>query len=189
MTGGQIALLVGIIVIVLVLIIVTWIISTLNGFRRMIVKIDESESGIDVALTKRYDLLTKMVSATKGYAKHEAQTLEKVVSMRNPGSNASMQEKQDFANQLTAGMASLNVVVERYPDLKASEQFTNLQRASVDVEENLQAARRVYNANVSYYNQKIVVFPGSIIANWKQFTKREFFEAEAAKRADVAFDF
>lgn len=189
MNAGTIVLIVVGAILLVVVIIVGWIISTLNAFRRMIVKIDESESGIDVQLTKRFDLLTKMVQATKGYAKHEQETLTKVIAMRNPGSNASLAEKQEFANQLTQGLASLNVVIERYPELKANEQFTNLQRASVDVEENLQAARRVYNANVSHYNQKIVVFPASMIANWKGFTKREFFEAEATKREDVKFDF
>ncbi len=189
MGTGQVVLIVVLAVVAVILIIVGWIISTINAFRRMIVKIDESESGIDVQLTKRFDLLTKMVQATKGYAKHEQETLSKVIAMRNPGSNATLAEKTEFANQLTQGLASLNVVVERYPELKASEQFTNLQRASVDVEENLQAARRVYNANVSHYNQKIVVFPASMIANWKGFTKRDFFEAEATKREDVKFDF
>ena len=86
-------------------------------------------------------------------------------------------------------MARLNVVVEQYPQLRASENFAKLQNASAEVEENLQAARRVYNANVSYYNQKIVVFPSSMIANWKGFTKRDFFEAEASKRQDVEFKF
>lgn len=155
----------------------------------MIVKVDEAESGIDVALTKRFDLLTKMVSATKGYAEHERKTLESVVSMRQPAHGAPIGEKQAFANQLSDTMARLNVVVEQYPQLRASENFAKLQTASSEVEENLQAARRVYNANVSYYNQKIVVFPSSMIANWKGFAKRDFFEAEAQKRQDVEFKF
>ena len=171
------------------LIVVSWIISTMNAFRRMLVKIDESESSIDVALTKRYDLLTKMFSAAKGYMKHEAETLQKVVAMRQPGHQASITEKQDFANELTRGLQAINVVVEQYPDLKASKNIEKLQDASMEVEENLQAARRVYNSNVSYYNQKVVVFPSNIIANWKKFEKRPFFEAEELKRADVTFDF
>lgn len=171
------------------LVIVFWVIGTLNTFRKLVIKVDEAESGIDVALTKRFDLLTKMVSATKGYAEHERKTLESVVAMRQPAAGASMGEKQAFANQLSEGMAKLNVVVEAYPQLRASENFGKLQDASMEVEENLQAARRVYNANVSYYNQKIVVFPSSIIANWKQFAKRDFFEAEVSKRQDVDFKF
>ncbi len=173
----------------LLLVFVIWYFTELNSFNTMIVKIDESESSIDIALTKRYDLLTKMVSATKGYAKHEQETLAKVIAMRQPAHNAPMAEKQEFANQLSAGMSALNVVVEQYPDLKASNNFAKLQDATMEVEENLQAARRVYNSNVSIYNQKVVVFPSSIIANWKKFTKKDFFEAEAAKRQDVEFNF
>jgi LemA protein len=187
--GVQVLLIVLGVIAFIGLIIIFWIIGTLNSFRRLVIKVDEAESGIDVALTKRFDLLTKMVSATKGYADHERKTLESVVAMRQPASGASIGEKQAFANQLSEGMARLNVVVEQYPQLRASENFAKLQSASMEVEENLQAARRVYNANVSYYNQKIVVFPSSIIANWKNFTKRDFFEAEASKRQDVNFNF
>ncbi|MGE4320842.1 MAG: LemA family protein [Acholeplasmataceae bacterium] len=174
---------------VVAVIIIFWVISTTNQFRVMQVKIDESESSIDVALTKRFDLLTKMFAATKGYMKHEKDTLTEVVAMRQPGHGASMKEKQEFANQMTRGLEAINVVVEQYPDLKASANVAKLQDSTTEVEENLQAARRVYNSNVSVYNQKLVVFPSSVIANWKKFTKREFFEAEEAKRQDVKFDF
>ncbi|MFA6800913.1 MAG: LemA family protein [Acholeplasmataceae bacterium] len=178
-----------IIVLVLVFIIVSWMISTINAFRRMQVKIDESESSIDVALTKRYDLLSKMFAATKGYMKHEKETLTQVVAMRQPGHSASIQDKQEFANQMTRGLEAINVVVEQYPDLKASTNVAKLQDSTSEVEENLQAARRVYNSNVSVYNQKVVVFPSNVIANWKKFTKRDFFESEELKRQDVKFDF
>ncbi|MBN3490685.1 LemA family protein [Acholeplasma equirhinis] len=177
------------IILVLALIFFGWYISTLNSFRQQQVKIDEAESSIDVALTKRFDLLTKMVSATKGYMKHEQETLAKVISMRQPARNASIAEKQEFANALTQGMSQLNVVVEQYPDLKASQNFLSLQNATMEVEENLQAARRVYNSNVSVYNQNLVTFPASLVAGWKKFTKRDFFEAEVAKRQDVDFNF
>ncbi|MBE0700933.1 MAG: LemA family protein [Acholeplasmataceae bacterium] len=174
---------------IVVVIFLSWFISTLNSFRRMLVKIDESESSIDVALTKRFDLLSKMFQAAKGYMKHEQETLTKVVAMRQPGHSASINEKQEFANEITRGLQAINVVVEQYPDLKASQNVLKLQDATFEVEENLQAARRVYNSNVSYYNQKVVVFPSNIIANWKKFAKRDFFEAEAVKREDVKFDF
>src|SRR5690606_12134145 len=177
------------IIVFLALIFFIWYISTVNAFRQMQVKIDESESSIDIALTKRFDLLTKMVSATKGYMKHESETLANVIKMRQPAHNAPMAEKQEFANQLSAGLSQLNVVVEQYPDLKASQNFLSLQNATTEVEENLQAARRVYNSNVSVYNQRIDTFPSSLVAGWKNFTKRDFFEAEAQKRKDVDFNF
>jgi LemA protein len=183
-------LLIVLLIVGLVLVItIGWVIGTINSFRTMLVKIDESESSIDVSLTKRFDLLSKMFSAAKGYMKHESETLQKVVAMRQPGHGAPMAEKQEFANEMTRGLQALNVVVEQYPDLKASQNISKLQDATMEVEENLQAARRVYNSNVSYYNQKVVVFPSSLIANWKKFTKRAFFEAEALKREDVKFDF
>ena len=177
------------IVLVLVFIVVGWMISTINAFRRMQVKIDESESSIDVALTKRYDLLTKMFAATKGYMKHEKETLTEVVAMRQPGHSASIQDKQEFANQMTRGLEAINVVVEQYPDLKANSMFNNLQNAIIDTEEHLQAARRLYNANVRSINHIIVTFPQSIVANAIKMEKKEFFEAEEAKRQDVKMTF
>lgn len=173
----------------LIIVLVFWIITTTNTFRRKLVKIDESESSIDIALTKRFDLLTKLVGAVKGATKHERETLESVVAMRQPSRSASIQDKQEFAEEVTRGLNEINVVVEQYPQLRANENFLNLQNSTSEVEENLQAARRVYNANVSVYNQKVVTFPSSIIANWKNFVKRDFFEAEASKREDVVFDF
>ena len=154
------------------------------------VKIDEAESGIDVALTKRFDLLTKALGAVKGYAKHESETLEKVIAMRSGlNKNSTLAEKQDFANATREALNSINIVAEQYPQLKADTQFTNLQRNIYEVEEQLQAARRLYNANVSSFNQSIIVFPGSLVANSLHLTKREFFEAEDLKRQDVKIEF
>ncbi|MDX9691600.1 MAG: LemA family protein [Acholeplasmataceae bacterium] len=167
----------------------TYVITTINSFRKMLIKIDESESSIDVALTKRYDLLTKMFQATKGYMKHEVETLQKVVEMRQPEHRAEIKDKEQFANELVKGLETISVVLEQYPDLKASKNVLKLQEASFEVEENLQAARRVYNSNISIYNQKVAIFPSNMIANWKKFEKQPFFEAEALKREDVKFDF
>jgi LemA protein len=153
------------------------------------VKIDEAESGIDVALTKRFDLLTKAVATVKGYAKHEEETLTKIIAMRNPGSAATLMEKQEFAAQTAQAIKSFNVVMEQYPNLKADVQFVSLQNSIKDVEEQLQAARRLYNSNVSRFNQSIIVFPASIVANSLHLTKREFFEVEEAKREDVKIEF
>ena len=178
-----------IVVAVLVVIVISWWISTSNKLKVMGVKIDEALSGIDVALTKRYDLLTKAVATAKGYAKHEEETLTKIIAMRNPGSAASLMEKQQFANATTEALNSLNVVVEQYPDLKANTSFLSLQNSISDVEEQLQAARRLYNANVSKFNQAIIVFPNSIVANAAHLTKRDFFEAEEVKRQDVKIEF
>lgn len=188
-TGGIIAIVVVAVILLIIFILLGWYISTVNTFRRMQVKIDESESSIDVALTKRFDLLTKMLQAAKGYMKHERETLEKVVQMRQPASSASIKEKEEFANEVGRGIEAINVVVEQYPELKSNTTMMKLQDATFDVEENLQAARRFYNSNVNMYNQKIVTFPSSVVAGMKNFEKRDFFEAEERKRQDVEFNF
>lgn len=178
-----------VLVILFTVIFFSWWINTANRLRREQVKIDEAASGIDVALTKRFDLLTKEVAVVKGYAKHESETLSNVIGMRRPSADASMKEKAEFSNQVTKAFDSINVVSEQYPDLKANANFMALQNQIAEVEEQLQASRRVYNSNVSLYNQEIVVFPASIIARHYSFVKRDFFEAEEAKRQDVKIEF
>jgi LemA protein len=182
-------IIIAVILVILVIIILSWWIQAANRLRREQVKCDEAASGIDVALTKRFDLLTKEVAVVKGYAKHESETLTAVIGMRQPASNASMKEKADFSNQVTKAFDSINIVAEAYPDLKANTNFMALQNQIGEVEEQLQAARRVYNSNVSLYNQDLIVFPTSIIARHYHFEKRDFFEAEAAKRQDVKIEF
>jgi LemA protein len=187
--GAIIGIVIGAVIVLLFIVIISWWISAANRLRREQVKIDEAASGIDVALTKRFDLLTKEVATVKGYAKHESETLTNVTSMRKPASNASMKEKADFSNAVSKAFDSINVVAEAYPDLKANTNFLNLQNQISEVEEQLQASRRVYNSNVSVFNQEIIVFPTSIVARHYHFEKRDFFEAEEAKRADVKIEF
>ncbi len=176
---------------VIVLIIILWIAGSYNSLQTGKIKVNEAESGIDVALTKRFDVLTKMVEVVKGYAKHESETLTKVVELRNSVNlgKSSIQEKQQIVTQMDQAMRAINVVVEQYPNLKASENFQQLQGSISDVEEHLQAARRVYNSNVSAYNQRVQLFPSNIIAGMFHFTVREFFEAEEFKRKDVEIKF
>jgi len=180
---------IGGILLLIALIIVIWWIKAANSLRREQVKIDESASGIDVALTKRFDLLTKTVAAVKGYAKHEFETLTKVVEMRKPAPTAPMSEKAAFSKEVTKAFDSINVVAEQYPDLKANTNFLTLQNQISEVEEQLQASRRVYNSNVSVYNQHIVTFPTTIVVRHYGFAKRDFFEAEETKRQDVKIEF
>ncbi|MFA6627619.1 MAG: LemA family protein, partial [Bacilli bacterium] len=128
---------IAIVVVALILIIVFWYIGVMNRLRQLEVKVEEAESGIDVALTKRFDALTKMLETTKGYAKHESETLEKVIKWRNGiPSDASLQDKQEFANSLAKVANGINVVVEQYPDLKANTMFNNLQNSIMDTEEH-----------------------------------------------------
>lgn len=190
LSAGKILIIVGIVIVVLFLICLIWYISKMNQLRALEVKIEESLSGIDVALTKRYDLLTKMLQTTKGYAKHEAETLENVIKWRNGvPTNATIEERNEFASSLAKVASGLNVVMEQYPSLKADRMFSNLQASIADSEEQLQAARRFYNSNVSHLNSLIVQFPSSIVAKKINMTKKSFFEAEEAKRQDVNLEF
>ena len=175
-----------VIVLILFAVVVISIIVMSNNLNKALVKIDEASSGIDVALTKRYDVLTKMIETVKGYAKHEKEVLFDVVKIRK---GMTIEEKNEANKQMDETLSKINVLAENYPDLKASENFKTLQDSITDVEEHLQAARRLYNANISSYNQMIVTFPISIIAGTKGLSKREFFVAEEHKKQDVEIKF
>lgn len=175
-----------VIVLIIIAVVVISIIVMSNNLNKALVKIDEADSGIDVALTKRYDVLTKMIETVKGYAKHEKEVLFDVVKIRK---GMTIEEKNEANKQMDETMSKINVLAENYPDLKASENFKTLQDSITDVEEHLQAARRLYNANISSYNQMIVTFPISIIAGSKGLSKREFFVAEEHKKQDVEIKF
>ncbi len=172
-------------VLAIVLIFMIWYISTSNKLNRCVVKIDEALSGIDVALTKRYDVLTKMIDVVKSYAKHEKETLFEVIELRK---DMSIKERNDATRAMDDNLRKINVVVESYPELKSSENYKTLQQSIADVEEHLQASRRLYNSNVSLYNQLLVSFPTSSIAKNKGMTKKEFFEADEIKKEDVKID-
>ena len=179
-----------IIIVALLLIIALWFIGVMNKLRQLELKVQEAESGIDVALTKRFDMLTKMLETTKGYAKHEAETLEKVVKWRSGiPKNASLEDKAQFQEQMNQVAQGINVVVEKYPDLKANTVFIELQKSITNAEEHLQAARRLYNANVTRINHLIVTFPQSIVAGRINMEKKPYFEAEDKKRQDVDMKF
>ena len=173
------------IIVLIIVLFVAYIISISNGLNKALVKIDEASSDIDVSLTKRYDVLTKMIDVVKGYAKYEQETIFKTVELRQ---NMTMKEKNEANELMQENMEKINALAENYPDLKASENYKTLQKAIADVEEHLQASRRLYNANVSSYNQKIVTFPSSIIANSKGLAKKDFFSTEEKKREDVKID-
>lgn len=190
---------IGIVVLIIVISISSYIINTRNYLKKTEIKCDEALSGIDVALTKRFDLLTKSIEVVKGYSKHETDTLTKVIGMRsgidtrdtikaetNGGLKlSSLNELQDMASKLSEATKQLNIVIEKYPELKANEQFNSLSSQIDEVEEHLQASRRLYNSNVSELNQKIVSFPSNIIANKFHVVEREMFKAEEAKKQDV----
>ena len=177
-------LLIGLIVVVVI--VVMWYVGTMNGLRAAELKVDEADSGIDVALTKRYDVLTKQLTVVKEYASHESKTLFETIKIRQ---GMSMTEKKEAANKMNEVASQFQVLAEAYPELKASSNFMALQNSITDVEEHLQAARRLYNANVTSFNTRIIMFPASIVANNLGLTKRDLFEAEDYQRQDVEMKF
>jgi LemA protein len=145
---------------------------------------DEAWSGIDVQLKRRHDLVPNLVESVKGYASHERETFEKVTQARAAAMQASGPEEASKAEtQLTAALGGLRVVAEQYPQLRATENFQQLQRQLSELEDEIQASRRIYNSNVQTYNTRIQQFPGSIIANQGGFQPKPFFEiGDAAER-------
>lgn len=177
-----------IVIAVLAIVIITflWFIITMNALRRAEVKIDESLSDVDVALIKRHDVLTKMLDISKGYAKYERETMLETIKLRT---GMSMEERKAVTGKLAEANSFINAVAENYPQLKSSENFRQLQLSVLDTEEHLQAARRLYNSNVSYLNQKIVSFPDSLVAGMMNIQARDFFEATEDKKQDVVMNF
>jgi LemA protein len=142
----------------------------------------EAWSGIDVQLKRRYDLIPNLVNTVKGYAAHESGTLEKVIQARNQAMTASgsgtINDQVQAENMLAGTLKSLFALAENYPDLKANASFLDLQNKLSDIEENLQNARRYYNALVRDNNTAVESFPSNIIAGSFNFEKFDFFEIE-----------
>src|SRR5919201_3751772 len=152
---------------------------------------DEAWSGIDVQLKRRHDLVPNLVETVKGYATHEREVFEKVTAARAEATKAhTPAEAAQKEGQLTAALTDLRAVAENYPDLRATENFQKLQNELTEIEDEIQASRRIYNSNVQSYNTKIQVFPNSMLANSRGFTAKEFFEiVDAADREPVQVSF
>jgi len=175
---------------VFLVVILLWFVIMLNSLRRLEIRVEESLAEIDVVLTKRYDVLTKMLETARGYARYEADTLLNVVRERDGSiSKMPLARKIEVVEEMDRVQEGINVIVEQYPDLKADKTFNNLQKAIVNVEEHLHEARRLYNSNVKVLNEKITVFPSSIIANIANITKRDFFQADKDKIENNKFGF
>ena len=147
-------------------------------------RVDESWSGIDVQLKRRHDLVPNLVESVKGYAQHERETFEKVTQARAAAMQATgPAEASQAEGLLTQALGGLRVVAEQYPELRATENFQQLSRNLSELEDEIQASRRIYNSNVQQYNTRIQQWPWSIIANQGGFTAKPFFEiGDAAER-------
>ncbi len=154
-------------------------------------QVDEAWSGIDVQLKRRHDLVPNLVETVKGYATHEQAVFTKTTEARAEAMKAgTVEATQQAEAKLSGALADLRAVAENYPNLRATENFQQLQRDLNEIEDEIQAARRIYNSNVQAYNTKIQIFPNSIVANQGGFTAREFFEIDdAADREPVEVKF
>ncbi len=183
------------IVLAVVVVLVLWLIMMYNGLIRSRNQVDEATSDIDVQLKRRYDLIPNLVETVKGYMTHERETLVKLTEARtaamatsnNP--QASLADKERAENQLSGTLKTLFAVTENYPELKASQNFLQLQDEISDTENKIQAARRFYNGNVRDFNTKLQVFPTNMFAGMMHFTKYDFFQAAEAERANVKVQF
>lgn len=169
---------------VLLALLLAWAILTYNGLVRSRNKVEEAWSGIEVQLERRHDLVPNLVETVRAYAAHERGTLGQVAQARADALAASgpKQTEREEA-KLTAVLGSLDAIAEAYPELRASESFRRLQLELAEIENEIQAARRIYNANVQDYNTRIGVFPDSLIASSLSFRSRRFIEIALADRA------
>ncbi len=169
-----------------VVILGVWIAMTYNSFVQLTVKVKEAWSGIDVQLKRRYDLIPNLVSTVKGYATHEEGVFEAVVKARNLAMSATTPvSKGETEMGLASALKSVFALSEAYPDLKANQNFLDLQNKLSETEETLQAARRFYNGNVRELNIKVDSFPSNIIANAMGFTAAEYFELDNEEAKNV----
>lgn len=178
MSAGLIALIVvGVIVVLLVL----FVIAVYNSLVQLKVRVEEAWSDITVQLKRRADLIPNLIETVKGYAAHEKEVFQRVTEARTAVMDATSKGPKETAqaeNMFEGALKSLFAVAEAYPDLKASQNFQQLQAELVDTEDKIQASRRFYNGGVRDLNTKIEMFPSNIIAGMFNFVKREFFEVE-----------
>ena len=176
------------IVLAVIVIIVLAIIGMYNSLIKLKNRVNEAWSDIDVQLKRRYDLIPNLIETVKGYASHEKETLEKVVNARNAAmraqSGGDAKKVAEAENMLSSTLKSIFALSESYPDLKANQNFLELQREMSDTENKIQASRRFYNGNVRDFNTKLQVFPTNIIAGMLNFRNRNYFEIKDSKERE-----
>ncbi len=178
-----------IIIIAVIAIIVLFMILTYNSFVRLRNWVQEAWAQIDVHLTRRHDLIPNLVNTVKGYAKHEQETLEKVIEARNKLVSGSAQDRIDADGELQGALKSIFALSESYPDLKANQNFIELQNELTSTENKVAYSRQLYNKTAADYNIKVESFPSMIIANMFNFKKEELLKApeEAQDAPTVSF--
>ncbi|MFO0781230.1 MAG: LemA family protein [Candidatus Gracilibacteria bacterium] len=181
----------GWIILGVVVLILFFAIGIYNGLIQLKNKVDEAWADIETQLKRRYDLIPNIVETVKGYAGHEKSTLENVIKARNSAMSAgTFADKAQAENMLSGTLKSLFALAENYPDLKANQNFLDLQQTLKDIEDHLQLSRRYYNATVRDFNTKVELFPNNIFAGIFNFKRRDFFQTdseEERKNVKVSF--
>jgi LemA protein len=179
-----------IVVVVLVVLLGIYVIASYNGLVSLRNRIENAWAQIDVQLKRRYDLIPNLVETVKGYASHERETLDAVITARNAGMSASGPAEQAQAeNAITGALRQLFALSEAYPDLKANQNFSQLQEELTGTEGRIAYARQFYNDTVYRYNTKIQSFPSNILANVFSFSEREYFQADDESRGPTQVSF
>ncbi len=174
------------VILVILVLVFFWIVLIYNGLVRLKNRAKEAWADIDVQLKRRYNLIPNLVETVKGYATHEKEVFEKVTEARARAMGAAdVKEKQEAENALSQTLKTLFAVSESYPELKASENFLELQRELRDTEDKVQAARRFYNSNVRDLSIRIESFPANLIASSLGFKKMELFELTEAEEREA----
>lgn len=178
---------IGIIALIILIVLIWWV-KTSNRFNRYKVVIDESKKNVDIALAKRYDTICEMIKVAKSYAKHESSTFSDVIKLRQ---NANIKEFNATIQNQDKEISKIFALAESYPDLKSSQEFINLQDEISDENEQLAAAKRIVNNNISIINQEIVSFPKSVVAKSKGLKEMEFLKEQNidVKRSINEFDY
>ena len=183
-------MIVVIILVVVLVLLALYVIVSYNGLVSLRNRIENAWAQIDVQLKRRYDLIPNLVETVKGYAAHERETLDAVITARNAGMNAQGPHDQAEAeNQISGALKSLFALSEAYPDLKANQNFAQLQEELTGTEGRIAYARQFYNDTVYRYNTKVQSFPANILANMFRFSEREYFQADDESRGPTQVSF
>ena len=180
-----------VIFLVILVVVIAYLVITYNGLVVARQKVKNAWSQIDVQLQRRFDLIPNFVETVKGYMAHEKDTLTKVTELRTSWANAgTVNEKAELNNQLSGALKTIMAVSENYPDLKANQNFLDLQEELRNTENKISFSRQFYNDSVTIYNTKLEVFPSNLIAGWFKFTAETLFAAESEEaRKNVKVDF
>jgi len=174
----------------IIIVIILWLIAIYNGLIKSKNRTEEAWSDIDVQLKRRYDLIPNLIETVKAYAKHEREIFEKIAEARARAMGAEgAAAKAQAENALSQTLKSLFAIAENYPDLKATQNFLQLQDELSDTENKIQAARRFYNANVRDFNIRLQIFPNNLVASFLGFKPKEFFGIEEEEREPVKVSF